>query len=258
MFDFAHPMDRPALAANTALFLSNPFGVAQEWVGISDCLGPQASCRAYDRPGAFTHDARLASQPVHLVAHGTGGYHALVTAIREPSRVHSVTLIDPDLICALRELAPCHQFRGHLRMIRKATDLVAENRPREAAQRVTEWWMGRRAWGHTSPRLQARFTAAMPSVVAEWRAQAEAPLDLLGVVTLDCPVHIVTGRRVRSDIRALSQLLRVAFPDCALTTVSSARGASHLSDPHIVGPLIRNRIVSGHMPCQAKTGQLAA
>lgn len=258
MFDFAHPMDRPARADQTVLFLSSPFGVSREWAGLSECLGPQAECRTHDRPAPFMHDARLSSDPVHLVAHGTGAYHALSTAMRDPYLVRSVTLIDPDLICAMRELAPCHQFRGHTRMIDRATGLVEGDRPEAAAQIVTDWWMGRRAWSRTSPRLQARFAAAMQRLVAEWQAQSVAPLDLLDVVTLDCPVHIVTGRRVRSDVRALTQLLRIALPDCTLTTVPFARAAAHLSDPHIVGPALRNGIVSRHAPCQAGILQLAA
>ncbi len=258
MFDFAPPMDRPFDTAEIVLFLSGPFGIAREWKGLTECLGSRADCRAYDRPAPFMHDARLAPSAVHLVAHGTGGYHALATAIREPYLVRSITLIDPDLVCAMRELAPCHQFRGHQRMIARASALMAVNRPADAAEKVTDWWMGRRAWSRTSPKLRARFTAAMPSLLAEWRTQSETPLELLDVVTLDCPIRIITGQRVRSDIRALTQLLRVAFPDCALISVHGARGACHLSDPHIVGPALRNGIVSSHAPCQSEHRQIAA
>lgn len=113
-----------------------------------------------------------------------------------------------------------------------------------AAAEVIAWWMGRRAWTRTAPRLRARFSSAIPSLIADWQAQSRTPFDLLGLVALTCPVKVVTGRRAPAAILALARTLRMAVPDLSMTLVTSARAASHLTDPHVTAPEIGNFIVS--------------
>lgn len=258
MFDFMPRSDHARRTAPPVLFLSNPFGVAGEWSGIAETLGDQADCEAYEDPSAYLRRVCGRPEGPHLVAHGTGAYHALIAAIQHPHCVRSVTLIDPDIICAMPDLIPCPQFRRHTMLVRRAQDLALCGKHRDAAAQVIDWWMGRRAWSKTAFRLKARFAGAMPALADEWRMQAKAPVNLLGLVALACPVKVVTGRRAPSEITELARLLRMAIPEASMVLVKSARAASHLTDPHVVGPELRNFIVSSDLGWHTKGDLVAA
>lgn len=258
MFDCPPSTCAPPQAAASVLFLSSPFGAAREWRGISECLGRRAVCRTFGRGEEFRRHAQSVSGASHLVAHGTGACHALRVALECPKAVRSVTLIDPDIIRALPDLTPCLQFRGHLGMIRRAIELHAANRHDDAAALVTDWWMGRQAWARTAARLRQRFANAVPAMVLEWRSQSSSPLLLHELAALSCPMRILTGRRVRSDITALSRFLRLAVPEVSLTRVAAARAASHLTAPHVVAPEIANFVASNEMAWQTEPVLVAA
>ncbi len=253
MFDILpHRHDAP-LAAPPVLCLSGAMGTTDDWISLSEYLGPRGACRTLADAKELERHLRMAPDGAHIVAGGTAAYHALKLAGDMPERVRSLTLVDPDIIAALPDLIGCPQFHGHSDLIRKVRRLVAEGRTQEAAVKVTDWWMGRRAWSKTAPVIRTDIRAAMPMLVGAWRAQSETPLNLLGLVTLSCPVRIITGRRAPSPIRSLARLLRVVVTDLSVTFVRSARANVHLSDPHVVAPDISNFIVSSDLGWHTRT-----
>ncbi len=258
MFDFIFHTEDTAMTAPPVLFLSSPFGAKREWTGVSEFLGPRGACRAFDRADEWTRRIEVAPDGVHLVAHGTAAYHALMSAMEAPHAVRSVTLVDPDIICAMPDLADCPQFRRHLRMIRHALDLSSGRRSGAAAARVIDYWMGRKAWARSAPAVRDRFAGAMPELAEAWRGQRQAPLNPLQLVALRCPVRVVTGRRAPAEVRSLARLLRMVVPELSISLVNSARGASHLTDPHIVAPDIGKFIVSSDMRWQTDTRRAVA
>lgn len=242
MFDFLNTPTHTNMQTEI-LFLSSPFGVTREWTGLSDTVGSLASTRAFGHPAAFQHAARLSCAGAHLVAHGSAAHHAIQTAIQYPNDINALTLIDPDILTSLPDLHDCPSYRKNLEMNAKATALVDQGKTIEAAECVIDWWMGRSAWAKTSERLKVRFAKNMPALVADWRNQARAPLCLLGLAAVRCPIQIITGRDAPADIRALTQVMRLALPKTSLLKIKAAHGASHLSHPHIVGPALRKSIV---------------
>lgn len=242
MFDSLHAMPHSSTQTEV-LFLSNSLGVAREWEGLSDTVGAIAAPRMFDRPGEFHRAVRLSSAGAHLVAHGSAAYHAIQTAIRYPGDVRGITLIDPDILASLPDLHDCPIYRQNLQINALATVLADQGRSADAARCVIDWWMGRSAWSNTSERLRSRFAADMPALVADWRNQASSPLCLLGLTNVHCPIQIITGRDAPADIRALTQVLCLALPQTSLVKVKGARGASHLTHPHLVGPALRKFIV---------------
>lgn len=242
MFDLMHTTPHTT-SQNEVLFLSNPLGVAREWQGLADTIGTLAPSRMFDRTGAFQNAARFSHAGAHLVAHGSAAHHVIQAAIQHPGEVRSITLIDPDILASLPDLHDCPSYRQNLRINAKATALVDQGRTSEAAQCVINWWMGRSAWSNTSNRLRSRFAAAIPALIADWRSQARSPLCLLGLASVPCPIQIVIGRHAPADIRALTQVMRLALPQTSRLKIHGAHGASHLTHPHIVGPALRKFVV---------------
>lgn len=241
MFDFAN--DASSHPIQTVFFLSNPLGNTREWTGLAQTIGALATCRAFDRPDAFRTALSQMTAPAHLVAHGSAAYHALQVAAQDPDAVQSVTLIDPDILAAVPDMHACPTYHKNLSIMQRAKELCDQGQTQEAAQLTVDWWMGRATWHNTNPTLQVRFASAMPALVAEWQMQEADPLCLLNIATVRCPIKLVLGRKTPAGIRSLAQLVRLALPNASLQRVSEARGACHLTHPHVVGPELRNFVV---------------
>ncbi len=80
MFDFAHPLPTMPPRPASVLFLSNPFGATREWRGLSGCFGTRAVCRSFARGDEMSAHAETVAGGLHIVAHGTGAFHALRVA----------------------------------------------------------------------------------------------------------------------------------------------------------------------------------
>ena len=258
MFDFMIQNRETQVAAAPVLFLSSAMGETWEWNGIADCLGPRGACQMFDHPADWAHAAFIAPDGAHLVAHGAAAYDALRVAAGYGEIVRSVTLIDPDLIAGLPELAACLQFRRHAGMIRRVQTRVAEEDRVGAAELAVEWWMGRGAWSRTAPELRGRLEKAIARLSADWQRQAAAPFDLTELSGIAAPVRVITGRRAPSDIRAMTRLLRMVVPELSARFVKFASASAHLTDPHIVGPDVSNFIVSCDLAWQDQPEQRMA
>lgn len=245
MFDFVSQPESQTAAP--VLFLSGPFGVPREWDGIADCLGTRGVCQAFKDRGGWLCALENALYGAHLVAHGTAVYDALRVVLDNPERVRSATLVDPDIITALPELSACLQFRRHTEMISRATDFFTQGDCEHAAEEAVDWWMGHGAWRRTSHRIQTRFDASVVTLANDWQRQMGSPFDLLELANISAPVRIVTGRKSPADIRAMARLMKMVIPRSTTTLVKAAGSASHLTDPHVVGPDVSNFIVSCDM-----------
>jgi pimeloyl-ACP methyl ester carboxylesterase len=240
MFNFS---SRESDTVGPVLFLSGPFGVAREWAGIMLCLGTRGASRAFDDRDAWRRALDVAPAAAHLVAHGPAAYEALRMAQECPRRVRSVTLVDPDILAALPEMKAGSQFRRGASLRRQVAALVAEGRQVEAAEAVTDWWMGKGTFSRSSLRLRSRFAASSAALVEAWRRQEEAPFDLCRLSGLRVPVHVATGRRAPAETRSVTGLLKMVVPGLSATIVKDAGAAAHLTDPHVVGPDVSNFIV---------------
>ena len=83
-------------------------------------------------------------------------------------------------------------------------------------------------------------------------------MTLLDLVNIACPVRIVAGSRAPAPIRSLARLMRVAVQTLSITQVKGARGAAHLTDPHVVGPEVCKFVVSSDREWHTRFGLPAA
>ncbi|MEL6169019.1 MAG: hypothetical protein AAFR35_10025 [Pseudomonadota bacterium] len=258
MYDFMTDTAEPGMHRAEILFLSNPLGAAGEWKGLADTMGGQSITQTIVRPADLQPAIWRSFAGVHLVAHGSSASHALRMALSPTHPIQSLTLIDPDILPALSDLHDCPTYRRNLRLVATATACVERGQPVEAAQKVVDWWMGRSAWARTSTRLQRRFAAGMPRLVSDWRVQSETPIALADLAAIACPIQILTGRRVPGDIQNLCHILRIVLPQATVIRVPGARGACHLSHPHLVGPQFRNFVVDNDWCWQSEPQKRAA
>ena len=61
-----------------------------------------------------------------------------------------------------------------------------------------------------------------------------------------------------APIRSLARLMRVAVQTLSITQVKGARGAAHLTDPHVVGPEVCKFVVSSDREWHTRFGLPAA
>ncbi|WNG85348.1 alpha/beta hydrolase [Mycobacterium sp. ITM-2016-00317] len=196
------------LFLTSAMWWEQAVGLTSDFtVYTLDMLGqPGASTqtKAVSRPldCARTIDAVLRDldlRDVHLVGHSYGGWLATHTAVATPSRLSTLTLIDPaDTVARLS-----------LQFWRSLALLLAH--PRSArAQRAAEWVMGHPARGTSIDSLTRLFLAGFATFGAPRRTAPIifAPDRLLRSVQIPVQV-LLAGNTIHDTEKAISRLRSV-------------------------------------------------
>lgn len=136
------------------LFLSGPLNCDLISTAITRDLGSRAASWSYRDVEHWRQRALTTPGGAHLVAHGTAAYHALQLARHAPHAVQSVTLIDPDILRSLVDLAPCPQFRDRFQLSESVSVFLREGDRVRAAEQVATWWMRVRPWDRRAARPQ--------------------------------------------------------------------------------------------------------
>lgn len=172
-----------------------------------DMLGqPGASIRskpALTAAGcARTIDAVLAGiglRDVHLVGHSNGGWHVTQTAAREPSRLATVTLIDP-ASTVTRLSVRCWRHFGLL-----------GRRPRSVrAQRGAAWIMGQHAPGSFSDMLTGLFVAGFAAFTPPMRGAFPFLPSVRLLRSVHLPVQVLlAGNTVHNSDKGIRRIASV-------------------------------------------------
>ena len=176
-------------AANGTILFAHSSGASRaQWKPYLAALSSSFRCLAPDLVGygesieldgrtfRAAHEQELlhvlvdqAAGPVHLVGHSYGGAVALSFALAEPSRVASLTLIEPVAFHLLKEAGDAAwdeiaQLAGRHITLVEAGDLAA------AADAFMGFWIGGRAWQALPEPQRQAITATMAKVADEWRS----------------------------------------------------------------------------------------
>lgn len=233
MFDMDHDT---AAGGPTAFFLSGALGARGEWKSLEGCISGTHLAVPFSDAAEGVDMLDFAPTGAHLIAHGTAVHTALRAAMERPERVRSLTLIDPDIATALPELAVSPMFRAGQQMRTRMERYAGEGDAFNAAREAVDFFMGRRAFRNSSFGLQQTFARRVGALSAAYAAQRAQPFDLSGLSTIQSRTLIVTGRFAAAELRECARLLMFAMPPARRFIVSGARAASHMTDPHIVGP----------------------
>lgn len=224
----------------------------ESWDGLIGHIAARHPVRAPRLPGQAriagcdsmldaTADAMLRphpdpTRPIHLVGHDFGAVIALKIAARHPDRIASLTLIEPVAFNAVAsESAPRILLKRLVAGMQSAIDLQD---PTAAMAAHTDAMNGPGTWQRTTPGLRARLTERANRVLNDLTALADdrmTPLDLAGVV---CPTLMICGGETCEPLKQVASHLHRTLPFPRVERIADAGHFPHLTDPHLVDPMI--------------------
>lgn len=189
---------------------------------------------------------------VHLVGHDFGAVLALKIASAFPGLVGSLTLIEPTAYNAV--LPDCEEAwktpRELYETVANMRACLAEGDAWNAMQHFTDLVNGPGTWERTSHAHRTELALYAGETLADLVAISRdrmSPVDLAGVV---CPTLLVSGSKSRWMNQHVALELRLAIPFLREEIVPDAGHFPHLSDPHIVDPLVYEFLVRANTQWQ--------
>lgn len=153
--------------------------------------------------------------PVHLAGISYGGYSALVTALRYPELVRSLTIVEAPLVDLASELPNgIELYEDFMAMWSASAEAFARDDSVAALRAAVDWFVAPGVF----ERLPPNFLTRLISNVAEWRALTTSP-TAFGVIApadlhaLSVPVLMITGGRSYPLFRLVDDEVERHLPD---------------------------------------------
>ncbi len=175
---------------------------------------------------------------MHLVGHSYGGAVAWRFALRDPSRVKSLTLFEPVTIWLVKHHPETAPLKALARLTASDVDaglLV------QAARRFIDFWSGAGAFAALPADRQAAFVDRMAKVRLDFAACLAEPFSLPAPGYLDVPALLMHSTAALEAMRANIELLRSVLSKAVTTEVGNTHMAP-LEERAQVDALIANFI----------------
>ena len=164
--------------------------------------------------------------PAHFVGHSYGGSVLIQTALRNPDRVRSLTVIEPTLFHLLE---PVGKAAEHAEIKAVADRVIARTEagdPVEAARGFIGYWVGPGAYDAMEERVRDYITGCMDKLCHEWRGAlvaSGATTDALA--GLDVPIQLIEGSETTAAAAGVVDILKQIWPAARTVTIA---GAGHM------------------------------
>jgi len=217
-----------------------------QWLGYARALGPDVRILAPDLHGhgdsSVAPDITAANaidrmvddllalvtavDRFHLVGHSFGGLLAIALALRDPSRILSLTAVEPACFDALRVGGPQALYEKSCEEVAQLVALIDRGAYEPAMHLVlARWGMGR--WELFSPKQQAAFIALAPALLGiglpaalSWRFE---PAELARLASV--PTLLVDGGLSPDVAAPVSNTLCAAIPNARRVCIE---GSGHM------------------------------
>lgn len=164
---------------------------------------------------------------VHLVGHSHGGALLARTAVREPERVQSLTLIEPTLFYLLAATQRMTAHQEILDQAQRVIRYVTAGDSEEAARGFIDYWVATGAYDAMDDRVRAPVTAGMAKLRDEWPTAFEArEATLEAVAALSMPIQLIAGSNTTPAALGVIAVLRNIWPAAEYAEIA---GAGHMS-----------------------------
>ncbi|WP_039017222.1 alpha/beta fold hydrolase [Halocynthiibacter namhaensis] len=177
-------------------------------------------------------------EPVDLVGHSFGGTVALRLALEKPTRVRSLTLIEPVLFCTLKGTAA---YQASYALAQPLKALIDDGRREEAARQFTQIWGNGLIWEDLPESQRAYITQCIRLIPASWPTiyfDEDGHFTPDRLRSLSCPVQIIRGEHSPNDITLIHQRLECAF-GIQEQVVAGAGHMAPITHPEEIGGLLR-------------------
>jgi pimeloyl-ACP methyl ester carboxylesterase len=238
---------RSAGAGSPVILLHSSASSSAQWRDAMVELAPQHKVLAPDFPGygkspgwpgatprTLGSDAEIVAflardcrEPIHLVGHSYGGAVALWYAMRHPSMVKSLTLIEPVAFNVLR--CGGRARRALLDEVEQLASVVvgalSRGDHRAGMAHFVNYWNGEGAWGRMPDERKVLLASQIENIAQEFGAVFEESLSAAAYGRLHVPTIIVRGDQSRAPAMSVAASLARAIPSATLQTVE---GAGHM------------------------------
>lgn len=182
--------------------------------------------------------------PVHLVGHSYGAAIALKIAMRAPSLLLSLTLIEPAMFHLLDQGDA--KDRGLYRQITAVAGMIsaaiAEGEPEAGMERFVDFWNGRGAFASIEPAMRDVLTSQIGQVAANFATGMAQTWSIDACNVISCPTMAIMGLESRPLAQRVTEMVANAIPDMQLAMIAEAGHMSPFTHSAIV-----NRLISGHV-----------
>jgi pimeloyl-ACP methyl ester carboxylesterase len=181
---------------------------------------------------------------VHLVGHSYGSTVCLATALRDPSKIASMTLIEATPFNLLRHSADLGLYE-QVRAMSDAYVRSCDNGNLLAARSVIDFYGGDGSFDDTfGARARDYIVATTPTNVLDWSSAWCFDVPLAAYAGITAPSLLVRGERSHPVVQRVAEVLNDAISRSSLVTVLGASHfmiATHASD---VARLIREHVAT--------------
>jgi pimeloyl-ACP methyl ester carboxylesterase len=178
---------------------------------------------------------------VHLVGHSYGGMVCLATALRDQTRIASLTLIEATPFNLLRRSGDLGLY-DQLRAMSDAYARSYGNGERLAARSVIDFYGGDGSFDAFPARTRDYIVATTPTNLLDWLSGWSFDVPLSAYAGISAPSLFVRGECGHPAVRRVAEVLSDAVSRSSLVTVAGASHfmiATHASD---VARLIREHV----------------
>jgi pimeloyl-ACP methyl ester carboxylesterase len=162
------------------------------------------------------------AEKYHLVGYSYGGVVALALALASPTRVRTLTLIEPVFFAALRYVGDREAYD---RLGRVRDDFVAglaRGERETAMRRFIDFWSGDGAWEKLSSPIRADMLAMTDKIVLDWEAAFALDPGRAAIAALGPRTALLRGDQSPEPMRRLVDALHRLMPGSSHAIIAPA------------------------------------
>ena len=181
----------------------------------------------------------LVGEPVHLVGHSFGGAVLARVAVQTPSRVRTLTVVEPTMFHLLAPAGRTAEYQEIRGVADRVIAYVDAGDPQEAAHGFVDYWVGPGAFNAMDPRVRDTVILGMSKLRDEWPTafeSGERPVKLWRRCGM--PTLLMVGADTTRAARAVVEVLQGIWPHARYAEIAHAGHMAPVTQADVVNPVI--------------------